>query len=134
MFTHTTGITYKSDAGTITSTTEVFQGDGEADYDGIVPALAVNMEIDVTVPHAAIRSMVLFAATAMTVKTNSSSAPTDTIPLAEGTQIVWNTNHSEACPFTADVTKLFISNPGSVAGAFKFRALLDSTPVVGDPA
>lgn len=134
MFTHTIGVTYKSDAGTIASTTEQFTGDGEADYDGVIPNNATNIEIDVVVPHAAIRSMVLFAAVAMTVKTNSSSVPDDTINIAAGTQVVWNTNHEEACPFTVDVTKLFVTNPGAVAGAFKFRALIDSTPVAGDPA
>jgi len=133
-FTHTTGITYKSDAGTITSTTEVFTGDGEADYDGIIPAGAVNLEIDVPVTVANIRSMVLFAATLMTVKTNSTSAPDDTLNINAGTQIVWNTNHSEPCPLTVNVVKFYVSNPGSVAGAFKFRALVNLTPVGGDPA
>ena len=134
MFTHTTTIGYKSDAGTITSTVETFQGDGEADYDGVIPANSTNVEIDIVVPVAKIRSMVLFCAVAMTIKTNSSSAPDDTIPIAAGTQIVWNTNHSEPCPLTVDVTKFFVTNAGSSEGAFKFRALLDETPVAGDPA
>jgi len=133
MFTHTTGITYKSDAGTITSTTETFTGDGEANYDGVIPGGTTNAEVDVAAAHANILSMVLFSNVATTIKVNSSSAPDDTINLPAGGQVVWNTNHPEACPFTVDVTKLFITNGGAGAATVKVRILLDSTPGLTDP-
>jgi len=134
MFTHKTGITYSSDAGTITSTTETFQGDGESNYDGSIPANTTNGEIDVVVPHTPIRSLVLFSSVDVTLKTNSSSVPDDTIALKGGSQVVWNTNHPEACPFTTDVTKIFITNAGAAAATVKIRVLLDSTPGLSDPA
>jgi len=132
-FTHTTTIGYKSDAGTITSTSEVLTGDGEANYDGVIPGGTTNAEVDLVAAHANIRSMVLFSNVATTVKVNSSSAPDDTINLPAGGQVVWNTNHPEACPFTVDVTKLFITNAGAAAATVKIRILLDSTPGLTDP-
>lgn len=133
MFTHTTGITYKSDAGTITSTTETFTGDVESDYDGVIAPSTTNAEIDISVIKNNIKSMVLFSNVAVTLKVNSSSVPDDTIVLPAGGQVVWNTNHPEACPFTVDVTKIFVTNGGTAAATLKIR-VLQQLPGLTPPA
>lgn len=133
MFTHTTGITYKSDAGTITSTTETFTGDIESDYDGVIPPSTTNAEVDIAVTQANIQSMVLFSNVATTLKVNSSSSPVDTIVLPAGGQVVWNKNHPEACPLTADVTKIFITNANVTPATVKIR-VLQQIPGLTPPA
>jgi hypothetical protein len=126
--THRVGITYSSDAGTITNTTDTYTGDGEGNFDGTIASGVTNAEVDVTVDVSAIKSFVMFSTQAVTVKTNSTSAPDNTIALTAGHQLVWTTDHIEANPLTADVTKFYITNASGSAAAVKFRFLVDATP------
>jgi len=127
-FTHTLGVTYKTDAGTITSTTDTYIGDAENDLDlGGATALAagaVNSEYDLQITVAKIQSMVLYSDQNIVVKTNSTGSPGNTVNLTAKKQVVWNTDSPMAKPFTADVTKLFLSNSNTItAAAVRIRVL-----------
>jgi hypothetical protein len=125
-FTHTLGVTYKNDAGTITSTTDTFNADAEANLDITVAAGATNLEADITFDPTKAQSLVLFSDKDLTLKVNSTSSPAETIALAAGKQQVWNINSSYANPFGATaVTKFYLTNAGSTAANFKFRCLLN---------
>jgi hypothetical protein len=63
---------------------------------------------------------------ACTVKTNSSGSPDNTITLAAGVPVAWDTNSPYANPFTANVTKFYITNAS--AGTFSCKVLYDPTP------
>ena len=120
-FTHTLGVTYKTDAGTITSTTDQYIGDAENDLDlGGATALAagaVNSEFDMLITVSKIQSMVLYADQDIVIKTNSTGTPSNTINLVAKKQVVWNTDSPMAKPFTSDVTKLFLSNSNTITAA-----------------
>ena len=124
-FTHSEGVTYKNDAGTITSTTNLYTGDLEHNFDLAVPVSTTNFPTAIAFAQNKIVSFVLFADQALTVKTNSTTTPQETIALAKGQQIVWTTAHLEDCPFSADVTNIYLTNASSsVVANFKFRMLL----------
>jgi hypothetical protein len=126
--THRVGITYSSDAGTITNTTDTYTGDGEQNFDGTIATGTTNGEVDLALAVAAIKSFVMFSTQAVTVKTNSTSAPADTINLTAGHQLVWTTDHIDANPLTVNVTKFYITNTSGSAATVKFRFLVDATP------
>lgn len=51
----------------------------------------------------------LLATGPMTIKTNSSSAPRETITLAAGVPLQWDAQSGLACPFAGAVTGLFVT-------------------------
>jgi hypothetical protein len=125
-FTHTLGVTYKTDAGTIASTTDSYTGNAENDLDTSVAAGASNSEFDIQVTVAKIQSMVLYADQNMVIKTNSTASPGNTVNLTAKKQVVWNTDSVMAKPFTSDVTKIFVTNSNTVTAAtLRIRVLED---------
>lgn len=129
-FTHKVGVTYTTNAGTTKSTTATYTGDSEVNADVAIASSQTNYEIDLAWKYATIKSCVLYCDTALTVKTNSSGSPTDTISLAAGVQKIY-TNDGKAGTgtnlFTADVTKLYVTN-SSTASNLTIRVLYDGTP------
>ncbi len=52
------------------------------------------------------------------METNSGSAPDDSVLLLQNKPLIWNNESYFGTPFTADVTDLFLSNPGSTVTTF----------------
>lgn len=127
-FTHRVGVSYASADGSIAGVTSTYQGDAEGGFDGTVPGTTTNMEVDVSFQHDDIVALCLYSTKALTIKTNSSSAPDDTITLAAGVPLIWSTGDRGTNPFTDPVTKLFLTNAGAAEATVKLRWLLDSTP------
>ncbi len=123
VFTHTLGISYHTDAGSIASTTDSYTGDAENDLEAVIAPSTVNEEFDLVVTVAKIISMVVYSDQALVIKTNSTSAPGNTVTLAAKKQVVWNTDSVMTKPFSTDVTKLFVSNAGASTAALKIRVL-----------
>jgi hypothetical protein len=46
----------------------------------------------------------------LTIKTNSSGSPQETIVLKDGIGIYWAVNEGHACPFAGDVTAIYVTN------------------------
>jgi hypothetical protein len=122
-FTHTLGATYRTDAGTISSTTSTFTGDAEIDLDSVVPLSTTNKEFDIQFTKTDVVSMIMFSDKAVTLKTNSSGSPSDTISLAANMPLVWHTDSPTAIPIVGNVTKIFVTNSGSTNAAIKIRVL-----------
>ena len=64
---------------------------------------------------------------ALTVKTNSSGAPDQTIALASGVPYVWVATSGITCPITTDITALYITNASGATVTRKIRSLTDPT-------
>jgi hypothetical protein len=87
--------------------------------------------ISVAIDVSALKSIAIVASGALTVKTNSSSSPADTITLTDSMKaVIWYTGSVFDNPLTTDVTALYVSNAGADAVTFKLVALLDITPGV----
>jgi hypothetical protein len=126
VFTHSVGVLYKNDSGTITSTTHTYTDDSEIGLDGVVAAGATNKEFDVAFTLTKVISLVLFSDQALTLKTNSTSSPQDTIAIAAGKEIIFTFDGQAggADPFAGNITKFYFSNAGTKDANVKFRALL----------
>jgi hypothetical protein len=123
MFTHQINTAYQTGAGTVVAAISQYTGTEEVGYDGTVPATTDLQEVDIAWIHANVHSLMIYSSAALTIKTNSSSSPTQTIVLTAGQALVWGTDHAEACPVTADVTKLFLSNDTAGIATVKIRVL-----------
>lgn len=120
-FTHKVGVTFSTDAGTITSTVDSYSVDSEVNLDESVPSASTNKEYDVSLKAADIKTLCIYCDHDATIKTNSTGAPVDTLNLLAKKQVIWTVDHLEACPITADVTKLYVTMAAGVAAALKIR-------------
>jgi hypothetical protein len=126
MYTHKITDTYQTDAGVISSVISTYTGDTEVGFDGVIAANTTNQSIDVNAKKTLIQSLLLTSNVAVSILTNSSSSPTQTITLAAGQQINWGTDHTEANPITADiVTGMFITNATTGPATVKIRFLMN---------
>jgi hypothetical protein len=125
LLSHSISVGYKDDAGTVSSTVHTYSDDSEYNEDMLAAAGATNKEYDVAFTLSKLISLVLFSDQAVTIKTNSSSAPQDTINLQAGKEVIWTTDGAAggANPFAGNVTKFFITNAGVKDANVKFRAL-----------
>lgn len=129
-FTHTLGVTYTTDAGTTKSTTATYTADTQVANNTPIVANSTNYEIDLSWKYSTIKACVLYCDTALTVKTNSSGSPTDTITLAAGVQKIYTFDSKVGTGtnlFTADVTKIYVTN-STAASNLIVRILYDATP------
>lgn len=126
---HTINLTYQAGASTY-SVQDTIESDGEVNYDSVpdIPDATTNKEVDVAFALAKLKAIYLYASQDVTVKTNSTGSPDDTISLVAEKPLVWYTGGSFANPFTADVTKLYITNASGSDATVRLRALVDVTP------
>jgi hypothetical protein len=75
-----------------------------------------DAEIAVHAPVDRVVSLFISTSAAVTLKTNSASAPDDTLVLDPSAPLVWMSSFAEACPLTADVEVCYVTNAtGSLA-------------------
>ena len=111
-----------------TSQNEFTQG-GEAIIDQeAVAADESDLLMVVAIDVSAMKTFFMLSGTDLTVKTNSSSTPDDTLTLKAGVPISWHENSNHSKPLTVDVTKIYVTEDGSKADFLTLRALQDVTP------
>ena len=124
--THTVTRSYKDQSSVTSQLIEAVTGNAELNLDVTVP-IAANTQYHMAFTHANLQSLLLYAADAVTIYTNAAStgAPQDTIPLAAGQARVWTlaTDLIAKCPFSADVTTLYITNATAASVTVRIRAL-----------
>lgn len=129
-FTHTILHSYRDSSATTITGTESVSADTEINYDGSVAGETTNYEVDWGVTRANLKSVGIFCDKAITIKTNDSGSPQETITIAAGQQRIWSlaTDTITLCPFSNNITKLYITNSTAGAASVKVRALCDQTP------
>lgn len=103
-------------------------GNAESNIDASVPVAANNL-IAWTATRANLLSLCLCSDVAVTVYTNAAStgSPQDTIPLVAGQTLVWvlATDGLSKCPFSGNVTAVYVTNAAGGVAAFKIRAVMN---------
>lgn len=96
---------------TIGGAAETVLADTQTVYKETVPTGSTDYELDVPITVANIQVSALHSTQNVTLKTNSSSSPVQTIPLIKNAALVWSVNEPAAAKtLTTDVTKFFITN------------------------
>lgn len=110
---------------TITSVVTSYTGDVQLELDDNVNATTTNKEFDIAITVANIKSIVITCDKAVTVKTNSTGSPQETITLTAGQAVIWAFDHLEASPFLGNVTKMYVTNAGAAVARFRVSVLLN---------
>lgn len=122
---HTLNFNYTSPSGAVTAAI-IASGSQNLEIDAPIAEGAANFEIDFDVPVAPEAKGFLFIADqAMTVKTNSTSAPDNTITLTANVPYFWVTGMG-ANPLAAAITKVYVTSAN--AGTLKIRAVFNTVP------
>ena len=123
VFTDTITVTYSGNGKSVSTKTGTYTGSKDAGVAAVIAAGGTNVEVDITFPHGTIQALILASDQDVTVKTNSSSSPTDTLAVKKTAGVIWGTDFVADCPITADVTKLYITNAGTTDAKFDLRVL-----------
>jgi hypothetical protein len=121
--TDTISTTYSGNGKTVSAKTGTYTGEKAAAVAAVVPANTTNFEIDIAFPFATVQAVIMAASVAATVKTNSTTAPGNTLTLGPLTDLIWAHDFQATNPLSADVTKLFVTNATSTDCAFNLRVL-----------
>jgi hypothetical protein len=124
MFNHQITSTYATDEGNAISAVSKYTGTAEVGFDGTVAATTDLVEVDIAWIRANVHALLLYSNQALTIKTNNSGTPIDTIVLTAGQAIIWGSDHVEANPVAHDVTKIFLSNDTANIATVKIRVLI----------
>jgi hypothetical protein len=124
---HTVTRMYGDTSSNVSSQVEKVIDDTEHNFDGQVAAAGTNVLITFALTRASLKSLLLYSDQAVTIYTNnpSGSSPQDTILLVAGQAKVWTlqTDLLSACPFSGNITALYITNPGGSVANIKVRAM-----------
>lgn len=125
---HTVTRAYKDQSANAISQVEAVTGNYEQNLDDTV-VVAANHQLHWACTRANLQSLCLYSSGAVTVYTNdlSTGSPQDTIPLAAGQTRVWtlSTDLIAKCPFSNDVTTIYVTNAGADPVTFRIRAILN---------
>lgn len=81
----------------------------EANVDETIPSSSTNKEVAFVMDASQMKTLLITADKACTIKTNDGTTPDDTITLPAGTCLMWSATSGLANPFSADVTALFVT-------------------------
>ncbi len=130
MIEHTIETVYKTKEGTGRKSSIKIQADGSVHRELTIPAGA-TIQVTVAIDVSEIKGLNIgISKGTATVKTNSSSEPTDTLSLSAKKDVIWTPDDTQACPLTDDVTALYITNTSESGEDLDFylQAAVDSTP------
>lgn len=116
-----------SGAGSISARGNSYIADQSATVNQTVPAGSTNLEIDIAFPTTGLAIVELVSSVDMTVKTNSSGSPQETLALKAGVGVGWAKDDLHACPFAGAVTKFFVTNSGTKDGKVECLAGFGAT-------
>jgi len=129
MFSHTVIQSVQTPSGQLNAGNKVYSAAANLEFDEIIDAGGVDVEVGVTIPVANIQSMVLTANQDVTVKTNVAATPANTFDLKANVPYIWNKDSYDTNKLTIDVTKLFVSNAGLNPATLSGRFIFDPTPL-----
>ena len=124
-FTHAFAANVSVDVKTV-AINQSFTGSKNTSVDETL-SVGTNTLIGFTADVSAIKSIIIKAGDgALTVKTNSSSTPDDTLTVPASGAYIWNTSSLDANLLGTDITALYVTN--AAASSLRIECLEDSTP------
>jgi hypothetical protein len=129
MATHVLTVALQPPAGEQLTFTNSYTGSGEANLEESIANGATNLALSYALDVSAVKSFWASSNVALTLESNSGSAPDDTLALDAGVPYFWNTDSPEAFVFAgADIASLFATNASGAAAALKIKCVYDGTP------
>lgn len=129
-FSDSVAINYTQSPGAqVVSSTITLVGNSQQNTDLVVNANA-EARANVSIIKADIQSLLLYCDQSITLKTNSSGSPQDTLNVQANVPYVWTVNTASifACPFSNNVTAIFVNTAAvvNVQSNFKLRLIANN--------
>jgi hypothetical protein len=121
-FTQTFNFSWTDGATPLTASV-VTTGSLEQNFSGSVAANTANNALSLDWTSAALQSVWMSSNQAVTIKTNNTSAPQDTIVLAANQPLAWYTGSGATSPFSNNVTEVYATNGTNTNAAVNLRIL-----------
>ena len=102
--------------------------EGAKDVSVTIAAGATNTQVALAFVKTRLKSIIISSDETLTLKTNSSGSPDDTITITADTPYVWHATMGITNPFAGDVTTTYWSNAGASAAALEIHLVEDATP------
>lgn len=116
-----------NDGTAILTKTETVTAGSEIRIEEDVPNPSTNLAFAFAFVKTKLKSIYILSDQNLTLKTNSSGSPQETIALLADKPWVWSAGDSYfANPFAGDVTALYVTN-AAAAAVLKIRAIVDPT-------
>lgn len=116
---------YNDGAATLSNAVSITTG-ARGTIDETIPASQTDLAVTWAFTKTKLKSIYIVASAAMTLETNSSSAPADTITLTANVPVVWDSTQTFiANPFAGNVTSLFVTT--TAGGLLQIRWSYDPT-------
>lgn len=96
--------------------------------DEAIPDSSTDLLITFALDQSAMTLIYILSDQVLTLETNNSSAPTDTLVLVAGEPYIWHTGSLFTNLITADITVLYATNASGSTANLKIRVLTDPTP------
>jgi hypothetical protein len=97
-------------------------------YAEVIPGDSTHLEVACVIDVSELKGLYIKCARALTIKTNNSGSPDNTITLAADEPVVWASGNNIDCPLTADVTKIFVTLAAGSDATLEMEVLVDPTP------
>src|SRR4051812_5617459 len=118
---HTFTMGWKSDSGAALSKPVAVTDAAETALDLVVPDATTNQLATIAIDISQTSDLYLVSNCNVTIKTNSTSSPGDTITLLAGIPLVWFTGCGYAIPLSVDVTALYVTNASGQQATVQLR-------------
>lgn len=120
--------TYNDGATTLTKSETVTSG-GNLLVDESIPDGSTNLQIAFAFTKTKLQSIYILASGVLTLKTNSTSSPGETIVLAANQPVQWSALDAVLIPnpFSTNVTTLYVTNASGAAATLQIRGVVDLT-------
>jgi hypothetical protein len=96
--------------------------------DETVAIAATNFLVGISIDASELEAIYINSTQDLTLKTNSSGSPQETIPLKANVPLIWFAGGYFAIPFAGDVTGFYFTNASGVQATVTIRLVQDPTP------
>lgn len=118
----------RNSTGEAISVTNDVTNEGEKNIDRTIATGTTNLQIDLAFVRSRLKSILILSNVDVTLKTNSSGSPDDTIALTANNPLIYRSDGYLAVPFSADVTTIYVTNSSGQNSNLQIRVLEDATP------
>ncbi len=112
-----------TDGGTPLTGSVVLTGILSQELSATITANTANNALGLAFTAANLQSAWISANTALTIKTNNTSAPQDTITITASDPFTWYTGSGVTIPFSNNVTQVYATNGSNTNSALNIRLL-----------
>ena len=121
-------LNWRRESGPTTTATVTVSGEGDQNIEVAVPGSTTDYHVLASIDVSQLALIYILADKALTLKTNSTSTPADTISLAVDKPFLWYSGCGLTMPFTVDITTLYLTNGTAGTGNVELHFQYDATP------